>query len=358
MKLTTQYKNFLISEAMGVARPTQFYLQRLTYLVIDKLYKFSDEMRASKTLNTTEPVLVDIVMNYRDIKYLVSKSGEEFYLDFPLSQIILSLELSKKEMNRPYTYLVGGSASPFARGGERYATRFKPEIKQAVDHSLSIHMGMEIIIGQNFRKINQDFSMFENTHLFKKIESVISHELNHLYEFYRRKISGAKSIEASMTWASIGENVYGVSDDIFEYWQSEFTDFIYEAERHEVNAQTQEVKSYVDRMSFEKFRKSKYWSKAKKMQEYSVDKFLIGLRNKFESESIPISKTKDMKANFVLEYDKLIRQSGEKPSLKPETLMRMSESDFYKFFEKKIKESGTKLIRNYCRLYALKSLEK
>lgn len=356
MKLITQYQNFSINEAMGVAEPTQFYLQRLTYLVIDKLYEFSDEMRASKISKTDEPTIVEITMNYRDIKYLIPRDKEEFYLDFPLSQIILHLELSKDKMSEKY--LVGGSAYPFARSREKYATRFKPEIKQAVNHTISIFMGVEVIIGQNFRKINQDFDMFENTHLFKKIESVISHELNHLYEFYRRRISGAKSISTSMTWASIGKNVYGVSEEIFDYWQSEFTDLIYESENPEINAQTQEAKTYVDRMNFEKFRKTNFWKKAKLMQEYSVDEFLIGLRNKFESENIPLSKIKDMKDNFVLEYERLVRESKEKPYLKPEFLEKMSENDFYKFFEKRIKESGTKLIKNYCRLFALKSLNK
>ena len=289
------------------------------------------------------------------IKLLISRGQEEVYLDFPLSEIILTVELSKREMSEKY--LVGGYASPFARGREKQATRFKPEIKQAVDHSLSIHLGVEVIIGQNFKKINQDFEQFDRTHLFKKIESVISHELNHLYEYYKRKMTGAKSIETSMTWASIGDNVYGVPDEIFDFWQSDFTDYIYESEKHEVNAQTQEAKSYVNRMNFEKFRKTNYWKKAKWMQNYSVNDFLIELRKKFESNGIPISKMKDMKTNFVLEYDKLVRESKETPVITSDKLQKMTDEQFYNFFEKKIKESGTKLIRNYCRLFALKSLE-
>ena len=68
-----------------------------------------------------------------------------------------------------------------------------------------------------------------------------------------------------------------------------------------------------------------------------------------------LNKMKDM---FCDEYIKLSKEWKEDPSLNPEKLKRMSVNSFFEFFQKRFGESGTKLIRNYCRLYALKEIEK
>jgi hypothetical protein len=179
---------------------------------------------------------------------------------------VLTLDFEKRENNIGHKgYLIGGYASPFATGREKLATRFRDPIKQNTDHSLSIHIGLQMIYDESFRKISFDFGDFERTHLFKKVHSVLSHELNHLYEYYKRKNSGSDNISLSLTWTTIDEeNFYEVPQSIFRYWQLEFTDYIYVSEPHEINAQVQESKTEIDRSIFEKFRKSKYWKELKK----------------------------------------------------------------------------------------------
>jgi hypothetical protein len=293
---------------------------------------------------------------------LVPNFKKEEYDEFPLSEILLTLDFTKRGENKigGSGYLIGGYASPFARGREKQATRFKDAIRQNVDHSLSIHLGIQMIYDSNFKKISTDFEQFERTHLFKKVKSVITHELNHLYEYYKRKLYGSKSISTSLTWTSIGEeNIYDVPESIFNFWQSQFTDYIYNSEKHEINAQVQEAKTFVDLYSFERFRRHGLWKFAKDMQRWSYDEFKTNFSKKTLDNGLEPQETLEkMKNVFCDEYIKLATDWKEEPSLNPQKIKGMSIDTFFKFFQKRFEESGTKLVRNYCRLYALKEIEK
>jgi predicted SprT family Zn-dependent metalloprotease len=358
MKRLDKFKSF--NEALGVATSTMFYLDRLTYICIEEFYKYIDKTRPLGP-DSDNKDSVSVRLSYRDISSLVPSYKKNEYDNFPLSEILLTIDFTKRGENKigGSGYLIGGYASPFAKGRERQATRFKDAIRQNVDHSLSIHMGVEMIYDSNFKKISFNFEQFERTHLFRKVKSVISHELNHLYEYYNRKIHGSKPIETSLTWSSIGDNIYDVPTSLFNFWQSEFTDYIYNTERHEINAQVQEAKTFVDLYTFEKFRKSKIWKSAKLMQKWSFEDFKTEFSKKSQNNGLNPDETLDkMKDMFCDEYIKLSKEWKENPSLNPEKLKRMSVNSFFEFFQKRFGEAGTKLARNYCRLYALKEIEK
>ncbi len=355
----------LINEALGVAKSTTFYTKRLTKMVIDEFYDFVDD---AKTLGkgASEPYVGDKALSYYQIKNLIPSTDRDVYLDFPVSEILVSVIIEKKDREEmldsdgfEVPYLIGGYASPFAKGREKYATRFKPSIRQKVDHSLSIHLTIEINYGNKFRKISTSHPQFENTHLFKKVESVILHELNHLYEFYKRRLSGSSSIGTSLTWASIGEDIYkDLPKDVIKYWQDEFTTYIYAAEKHELNAQVQEMKAYSDKMNFDKFRRLFQYKQAKDMQSWNYEEFLNEMTNRLDKHKLTISIVDIMKEQFILEYEKNLKELDEIPKIDPVKLRKMSTEKFFKFFEKIIKEAGETLIRGYCRLYALKEIKK
>jgi hypothetical protein len=358
MKRLDKFQSF--NEALGVATSTMFYVDRLTYICIEEFYKYIDRTR-SLGPNADDKDSVDIRLSYRDISRMIPNHKKNEYDSFPLSEILLTIDFSKRGEDKigGSGYLIGGYASPFAKGRERQATRFKDAIRQNVDHSLSVHMGIEMIYDSNFKKISTAFEQFERTHLFKKVKSVITHELNHLYEYYNRKLYGSKSISTSLTWASIGENIYDVPKSLFDFWQSDFTDYIYNTEKHEMNAQVQEAKTFVDLYTFEKFRKSKLWKTSKSIQRWSFEEFKTDFSKKSLDNGLEPQETlSKMKDIFCDEYIKLANEWKEEPSLNPEKLKRMSVDSFFKFFQKRFEESGTKLVRNYCRLYALKEIEK
>ncbi len=355
-KYIIDFINFKLNEALGIADATTYYTNRLTYKVFDEFYKVIDKMRSDK-LSIGE-VTKDIRLGYNDINKLVPKEEKNWmYTNFPVSEILITIDIKKKEEIEmgDSKVLVGGSASPFAKGREKHATRIKPSLRHNLDHTISVHIGIEILYSDDYKKMNTKFELFDRTYLFKKIESVISHELNHVYEYYMRRLSKSSKIDTSLTWTSIGENIYNIPEDIFLFWQNEFTNFIYSVEPHEINAQTQEVKIFTDKSSFDKFRKSKYWIEAKKMQNWSYKEFLNKLSDKFKEHNLPPSEIDKMKDIFVKEYIRLSTDWNESPKrIVPYKLDKMSNEEFYIFFEKIINRGGTKLIRNFCRLYALK----
>jgi hypothetical protein len=358
MKRLDKFQSF--NEALGVATSTMFYADRLTYICIEEFYKYIDRTRPLGS-DVDDKDSVDIRLNYRDIARSLPSHKKSEHYNFPLSEILITIDFSKRGENKigGSSYMIGGYASPFAKGRERQATRFKDAVRQNVDHSLSIHMGIEMIYDSNFRKISTDFYQFEKTHLFKKVKSVIVHELNHIYEYYNRKIRGSKPISTSLTWASIGENIYDVPKPLFDFWQSDFTDYIYCSEKHEMNAQVQEAKTFVDLYTFERFRRTDLWKSAKFMQRWSFEEFKTDFSKKSLNQGLdPEESLNKMKDMFCDEYIKLVSEWKEEPSLDPEKLKRMSVNSFFNFFQKRFEESGTKLVRNYCRLYALKEIEK
>jgi hypothetical protein len=353
------------NEALGVANSTLFYVDRLSYIAIEEFYRYIDDTR-SEGMDYEDMKSVDITIPYRQILRQVPPYRKNDYYDFPLYEIKLTIHLSKRpgleikndaaKSDYSYGYKIGGYASPFALGNEKRSMRFRDAIKQNVNHTLSIHLGLEMLYDYGFKKISTNFPQFEKTHLFKKVHSVISHELNHIYEYYNRKLSDNSKLKISMTWASIGDNVYGVDNTIFNFWQSRFSEHIYNSESHEINAQSQEAKTYVDRLSFDRFRNTYIWKNAKSMQNWTYDKF----KRDFELELKKLSIDEDidsflkrMKDIFCKEYAILLHELDEEPSIDPSKLNSMSIDKFFTFFEKRFKESGTRLIKNYCRLYSL-----
>ncbi len=344
-----------INEALGIPESTLFYVDVIKTNILPELIDYID---SSPKLN--DKLETEITIAYTNIKRFVT--DWILYQDFPVSEIIVDLKIVKIEPSRlvandletdeetQVPCKVGGMAMSFARGNERVATRIKNPIKLNVDHSLSIFIEIDVEYSSVFRK-DRDSRKLEI-----KLESVIAHELNHIYEYYRRRLKGEREIELTTTWASIGENRMRRPKVIWDYWQRSFTDYVYQSEPHEVRAFVQESKSYVDRLDFESFQRTRLWRVAKKMQNFDIDKFVenfnkvIHKHNPEYTDKIIEMLVKD----FVREYRRLSIEFKENPLIKPERLERMSYEEFLKFWEKRIREAGTILIKKMSRLYSYK----
>ena len=352
------FNNFPIKEALGVAKPTTFYLKRLTYIVIEEFYKYIDETR-SLGKDQQDDLEYEVVIPYNQLTDSIPTGGDSLiqYSKFPLSEIVLDLNFYKKnsEYMKGNDYTIGGYAMPFARGRESKATRFKDAVKQLTDHSLSICLGISVYYGPYFRKVSMQHPHFESTKLFKKVESVLSHELNHLYEFYNRKLNKAPSIQLSTTIASLSENTYEIPTSIFDMWSNEFLTYVYQSESHEINAQSQEAQSFISRMTWDRFKRVKLYKDAIKMKNWNYKEFIKSIGEEIEEEDMNVEETLEhMKEHFLIEYQTQAIDFKESPSPDPWKLYNMDLDKFFQVFEKRIKESGDKLIRNFAKLYANK----
>jgi hypothetical protein len=300
MKKLKHFSQFKINEGMGLAIPTQFYVNKLTYIVLEEFYNYIDSTRYSG--EESENLSYEVVISYNELKSMIPSGTDslEQYSKFPISEIIIDLELYKQTVEEMdgSDYKVGGYASPFARGRESRATRFKNPVKQLTEHSISVHLGISLYYSKFFRKISFTHPHFENTKLFKKIESVISHELNHLYEFYNRKLNRAPPIKVAPTMAAFSDNIYDVPKSIYDKWNDGFTYFIYNSEKHEINAQTQEAYSYIRRLSLDRFKRTRLWKESERMKNWNYKEFLEELKDEIEDEGMDLSTIDRMKEYF------------------------------------------------------------
>lgn len=355
MKFVKDFSDYKINEALGIAESTLFYVDIIKQKVMEEVMDYIND-----TTELNQKEIKHVSIPYRQLRRHVT--NWEVYEEFPVSEILVDVEIVKKRKDRlkrmkflvdvkeEIPFRVGGYASPFARGRERAATRIKDPVRMAVDHSLLIHMGIQVDYSDNF-----DPYIHERK-LETQIESVILHELNHTYEYYNRKMGGAKNIDLALTYASTGENVMKRPKEIFEYWQYYFTDFIYMSEPHEIRAYVQESKSFIDKLDFESFKKTNTWRIAKYMQKYSYKEFLKKFDKVVEKHNPEyVGKMTDMLIkDFIKEYQKFVEEFQEIPSLTPDKLSYMTREEFFEYWEKIIREAGDKIVKNMMRLYAYK----
>lgn len=340
MKYMKLYNTF--NEKLGVALSSTYYAERLTHICLDNVYEF-----VNSDLNKQN---ITLTLNYNDVKNLVEDWTE--YTKFPVSEIKVLLSLNKynlKKIGSVKPYRVGGFAPIFSDDDDPETSKITNPIKMNVDHSLSLYLGINIFIGDTFKR-SEHWKM-----IFDKTESVLLHEFNHLYEMYNRKMRGSKGLDTSLTHASIGPNVMRTPKKIWDYWQSNFTDLIYMSEPHEINAATQEAYSIVKNMDYEEFKNHKIFIDAKSMQNFNYVDFLKNF-DKIVSDHNPEyvgDITDNLIKIFIREYKKLILSQEETPYIKPSTLDKMTTEDFFKFFQKKINKGGEKLIKRLTRLYSL-----
>lgn len=358
MKYINSFDNYKVNETLGIVESTLFYVDLIKSEVQLEILDFIGTSPEIGEIEETK-----ITIPYSDIRRYITDTS--LYLDFPVSEIVIELTMIKKSTEnvksrnidtkekKQIPFKVGGYASPFATGRENAATRIKDPIRVSMEHNVSLHMGIDFEYSSIFKKDKHDKT------LDIKIESVILHELNHLYEYYQRKIKGNPPIELTTTWTSIGSNRNRRPKVIWEYWQTYFTEYVYAAEPHEVRATIQEAKAFVDKLDFNAFKKTNIWKTAKAMENYDYASFKNDI-NKIITKHNPeyVDKIIDVLVqDFIREYKRLSAEYKEENFVKASTLEKMSTDEFLEFWQNKIKKAGSTIIRKMIRLFTYKKDE-
>jgi hypothetical protein len=339
----TQYKK-LISEDLGVSRASLSYVN-LIYSILEK--------KIEPFLNTKKSFKETFKITLKDIKQIYQNDLDDF-IDLPIEEIVINL----KCVNLKSKYL----SSKFTTGGGAYQIeekRFKnsylktpsyglpKKVLEEVEKTLIAKFDFDLFINNEFTDSMKDSFLFD-------LRDTITHECNHILEFYNRGIKGLKPIDISLSYA--GKENYNIPRHIFSLWEH-FLDLIYYAEPQEVRAMTQEAYSQRLRMSFNVFKTTKYWLYAKEMENFSADKLFETMANEIEkyNPDYLVPFLTNLYTWFLKDYYNIITSLGITPNKTITNSRHLL--DLMKRLEPKIQNAGKKLQRNFIRLYALSDKE-
>jgi hypothetical protein len=368
----TNFKNFNpIDERVGIAEPTLFYTEPIFNGVWQEFLEFyqGDDKKIEKEYH----------IGYNILKpYITDKIT---YAQFPVVGIdvnILFIKLTDEEFNKKFKYsinlkkkaglsrniAVGGHAVSFGHRNWTGYTKMTEPVKEVSDHGLILCCGVSVDISPSFN-ISTDKKMIQD-----EIEETIWHELNHLYEFYNRAISGKGSIykrNPAQSIASAGINKWGIPKDVYDYWDYNLITHIYMSEPQELNAEIQEAAYTINKYGFSQLKKTRVWKAANVMQSFNADKFIKGLDNAInkyiESRGEQTTALRSgvlsnplrerLKNMWIQQYEKALKEYGETPSIPLASLKKGNCANFVKYFEKRINRSGDYLKKKLSKLYTV-----
>ena len=351
MKYLKLYNKFSLNEAVGVAEATLIYNDFILGKFEEYLNDFleSGETNYNKGRTYTSNDLSEIINDPLWPKMPISSilleftfnkiTDDEFKKKFPVTSKI------KNYNGLGACYPIRDEESP----GESYTTE---PINDKAPKNIHLRLEIGAIISDKFTDIEG---------LLLETESSITHELNHAYEGWMRLKSGAGIISTDVTWG-LDENRAKVRKDIWKYWSDHMATYIYWAERHEVNAMTQECWPYVKKYDVEKMKSvAPSWRYATDMTNFKANTFKSEL-SKMIKDAYPdadpelmISRMKNGFANKLIKMrQESVSQQENAPSIKGEKILSMSVDGFLKFAEERINTAGEKLKRRILKLYSLK----
>jgi len=340
VRLSEEQLKKLIKEDLGVSRAALAY----TNLIYSKL-----EPEVKEFLNTKKSGKYKFTISVDEMSYIYQSSMDDF-IELPIEQIEIALTFlnsPRKKASVPFT--TGGVAQSiqkeYLKGSYLKEPSFElPKyILEEVDQTIVARMGLSVEIRSSY-----DDSMSESV-LFD-FRDTITHECNHLYEFYKRAEKGAKQINVTLSWA--GNKNVNVKREIFSVWQI-FMDYVYNSEPYEVNAKVQEAFSLRSRMTFEEFKNTKYWRGANNLKNFNSDVFIETLLSKIGelSPGKEVSIFNNLYKWFLTDYYKSMKLHNEKPARFIDNSKNLV--DLISKFQPRINKAGETLLKKYMRLYAL-----
>ena len=339
--ITESQKNVLLEE-LGVATQTVPYIN-LVYQVLEPI--------VADFLDSNEKTLQkDIKITTKEMSEVYSYNPDDF-IEFPVEEIHISLSCNRLTPKK--------QDSEFATGGAAYRIENKSsggsyvkkpslslpkKILEEITNTVVGKFDFSVDINNNYDSSFKDETLYD-------LRDTITHEMNHLYEFYSRYQSNPKN-KVDVTLSYAGSKNYNVPKDIFSVW-SLFLYFIYFSEPYEMRAMSQEAYSKRLRMTFDEFKKTRYWKFAKSMEEFDGDKYFDKLVKKIEEHNpdyvVPILNR--LYNWFMKDYYQGVKETGGTPKKHIDKSKHLL--DLMLKFEPIIKKAGSKLQRNYMRLYSL-----
>lgn len=340
--IITESQKGLLREELGVASQTVPYIN----LIYQTLEPIVTEFLSGKEKTKQE----EIVISPKKMSEIYSYNFDDF-IDFPIEEIIMNLTCNRLPLKKQET--------PFTSGGAAYRIEDKSSGGSFIKNP-SLLLPKKIleevtktIVGRfDFSvDINNEYNDSMKDEVLYDLRDTITHEMNHLYEFYNRYQNNPKNtVDVTLSYA--GSKNFNVPKDIFSVW-NKFLYFVYLSEPYELRAMTQEAYSKRLRLSFEEFKETRYWKLSKSMENFNANQLFDELTKKIESHNpeylIPILNR--IYFWFMKDYYKGVKESGKTPKKYIDNSKHIL--DLMIKFQPIIRKAGIRLQRNFMRLYSL-----
>lgn len=333
--------NQYITERLGVADATLYYIDVLAEFILNKtiefhkIYSNKEEKKISK----------EYFKKFRKEDFEID--SDDYWKLLPISEIDLTFTYNKRYDGRYMTdtkgqfvpMKVGGACNAFASGREAYASRIKK------DKTILLKLEMNCDIWKTFDESKYDL-------LLSKLKTVLSHELNHLYENYRRKVGKSEPLTYSVTLATYSDNKSKVDKSVWRVWEKLFLDYVYMSEPHELNAFSQEITKSIESSNYNLEAFKVYFSHSyttiKNLQNFNSSvykqKLLRKIKKHYDNPNEILNKLKN---EFITEYKSFLIEfkESDKARYDVERLDRMTFDEFLEFFEPIFHRSGDRLMK-------------
>ena len=234
--------NLMLNESLGVNEPAIEY----TNFIYNLLEPIAIQMVATGKKNVEE---IDI--EAKDlIKFI--KNDPETFKELPIEELELDLAFAptKSELIGDKPFAVGGGYYDLLdeKNGGSYmidsSFRIPKDILQDVPKTIHAKLQFEIYVNPSFDETMMDDLLFD-------LRDTITHEVNHLYESYKRWENTGKGSN-NLVKSFAGTKNINTPKVIFEVY-TKFLNFLYYSQPWEINANVQEAFSKISRMSFDEF---------------------------------------------------------------------------------------------------------
>jgi hypothetical protein len=334
-----QFKK-LIKEDLGVSRTALSY----TNLIYSQL-----EPELKEFLETRKSEVFKFKISASEMSYIYQSSMDDF-IELPIEEIEITVRFvnsPRKKTTVPFT--TGGAAQSIQKEYMKGSYLKEPSfelpkyILEEIDQTIFARMDLVVELRSTYEPSMSEAVLLD-------FRDTITHECNHLYEFYKRAESGAKQMNVTLSWA--GNKNYNIKKEIFNIWK-DFMDYVYNSEPYELNAKVQEAYSLRARMPFEEFKNTKYWKGATNLKNFSSDIFVEKLLSKIGelSPGKELSIMSNLYKWFLADYYKWMKAHNENPARFIEKSKHLV--DLVEKFQPRINKAGETLLKKYMRLYAL-----
>ena len=361
--ITKKQSKRLIKEALGVPKSIEFWVDTFSNIINDGLLMLLSS-EDKEVFFTGDDIQQKAVSRGWD-------SSNDKFLDFPLAEPQLNLKLvvvPDENINVGDDYI---DAASFDTSEVNLVDATFDDGK-----TLPLLVGGVIIIEINIPESsyeNGSFIELYNSEIKPYAESVLFHELTHVYEFYKRILSNSATPNFEQV-ANLTQmlNKMGAVDD----WD-ELMFLIYLHLSFELNARVSEVyglvrnKNIKSKEEFVDFLKtSRAFSYAKRLNNFSAEKFFddfdvsqetIDRIREYDGKKTPIEEIKNVVLdqliqNWSVTYEDFLKDFSADDNLKiPELSPTITSSpeNFLRFWEKRFNKAGEDSIRKISRLYSL-----
>jgi len=342
--ILTNKQNIRLNESLGVNESAIEY----TNFIYNLLEPIAIEMVATGNKSVEE---IDI-----DAKNLIKfiKEDPETFKELPIEELELDLAYipTKSELIGDKPFAVGGGYYDLLdeeNGGSYMIDSsfiIPKDILQDVPKTIHAKLQFEIYVNPSFDETMVGDLLFD-------LRDTITHEVNHLYESYKRwENTGIGSNNLVKSFA--GTKNVNTPKVIFEVY-TKFLNFLYYSQPWEINANVQEAFSKISRMTFDEFKKTNQWEIANDMENYSADILFDELVKTAENKDPDTVNyhIKNLHKFYLKQYKKYNKAYKEADDIKDTIYKTKNLLELFKKYERIINSAGKKLKKNYMRLYSI-----